>query len=106
MVKVFYWSPFISKIATPKAVVYSAISIKKYSRGKIEPSIINLFNEWDNYIEDIKENNLNIYNLFKIKKYIKLPEKGFLQSRLSFFFIFILSFFPLLSLLKKKKKPD
>ena len=105
MVKVFYWSPFISKIATPKAVVYSAISIKKYSRGKIEPSIINLFNEWDNYIEDIKENNLNIYNLFKIKKYIKLPEKGFLQSRLSFFFIFILSFFPLLSLLKKKK-PD
>ena len=105
MVKVFYWSPFISKIATPKAVVYSAISIKKYSRGKIEPSIINLFNEWDNYIEDIKENNLNIYNLFKIKKYIKLPEKGFLQSRFSFFFIFILSFFPLLSLLKKKK-PD
>tara|TARA_B100000029_G_C17596734_1_gene964424 strand:- start:1848 stop:2987 length:1140 start_codon:yes stop_codon:yes gene_type:complete len=105
MVKVFYWSPFISKIATPKAVVYSAISIKKYSRGKIEPSIINLFNEWDNYIEDIKENNLSIYNLFKIKKYIKLPEKGFLQSRFSFFFIFILSFFPLLNLLKKKK-PD
>ena len=103
MVKVFYWSPFISKIATPKAVVYSALSIKKYSRGTIEPTIINLFNEWNYYINDIKENDLNIYSLFKLKKYIKLPEKGFLQSRLSFFLIFILSFFPLLSLLKKKR---
>ena len=65
MVKVFYWSPFISKIATPKAVVYSALSIKKYSRGTIEPTIINLFNEWNYYINDIKENDLNIYSLFK-----------------------------------------
>ena len=105
MVKVFYWSPFISKIATPKAVVHSAISMKKYSKGKIEPSIINLFNEWDYYIKDINENSLNIYNLFKNKKYIKLPEKGFFKSRFSFVLIFILSFFPLLSLLKKKR-PD
>jgi len=103
MTKVFYWSPFVSKIATPKAVINSAISVKKYSKGKIEPSIINLFNEWDCYFKDISENNLNVYNLFKIKKNIKLPDNGFLQSRFSFFLIFILSFFPLLRLLKKYK---
>ena len=28
MIKVFYWAPFISKIATPIAVINSAISLK------------------------------------------------------------------------------
>ena len=49
MIKVFYWAPFISKIATPIAVINSAISLKKYSKGTIEPTIISLFNEWSDY---------------------------------------------------------
>ena len=51
MIKVFYWAPFISKIATPKAVINSAVSLKKYSNSKIQPTIINLFNEWDNFFK-------------------------------------------------------
>ena len=49
MIKVFYWAPFISKIATPIAVINSAISLKKYSNETIEPTIISLFNEWSDY---------------------------------------------------------
>ena len=60
MIKVFYWAPFISKIATPKAVINSAISLNKYSNKKIQPSIINLFGEWDFFLDDQKKHNLNL----------------------------------------------
>tara|TARA_X000000950_G_C13892254_1_gene651352 strand:- start:1806 stop:2936 length:1131 start_codon:yes stop_codon:yes gene_type:complete len=105
MIKVFYWAPFISKIATPLAVINSAIAIKKYSKGAMEPFIINLFNEWENYSQNLKDNQLLLINLFKIKLNFIFSDKGFLMSRISFLCISILSFFPLLRLLKNKK-PD
>ncbi len=103
MVKVFYWSPFISKIATSKAVINSAISLKKYSNNTITPYIINLFNEWDIYTKEIDQNKINLINLFKSKIKLKLSDRGFLLSRISFIFIFFTSFFPLLRILKKEK---
>jgi len=100
MTKIYYWAPFISKIATPKAVINSVISIKKYSNEKFKPSIISLFSEWDAYNK--KEYNLDFINLFKIKTNLRLPDNGFFLSRVSFMAIFLFSFFPLLRLLKKK----
>ena len=101
MTKIYYWAPFISKIATPKAVINSVISIKKYSNEKFKPSIISLFSEWDAYNK--KEYNLDFINLFKIKTNLRLPDNGFFLSRVSFMAIFLFSFFPLLRLLKKKQ---
>ncbi len=49
MIKIFYWSPYIGKIATVKAVLNSAISIKKFSNYQNEVSIINCFGEWNLY---------------------------------------------------------
>ena len=71
--KIFYWSPFFSDIATIKAVLNSVISVKKFSRNKIKPYIINVFGEWDDYRETIFENeidiiNLNLHKFFKKKK--------------------------------------
>tara|TARA_A100001015_G_scaffold286868_1_gene356052 strand:+ start:321 stop:1454 length:1134 start_codon:yes stop_codon:yes gene_type:complete len=103
MIKVFYWAPFISKIATPNAVINSALSLKKYSKGKKEPIIINLFNEWSEYSSELKNYKIQFINLFKFKLNIVLPEKGFLLSRLSFLLISFISFLPLLKLLKEKK---
>ena len=51
----YYWSPFISNVATVKAVINSAISIKKFSQ-KINPTIINAIGEWNEYEEMIKKN--------------------------------------------------
>ena len=93
MIKVFYWAPFISKIATPLAVINSAIAIKKFSKGAMEPFIINLFNEWEDYSQNLKDNKLLLINLFKIKLNFIFSDKGFLMSRIAFLCIFILSFF-------------
>ena len=103
MIKVFYWAPFISKIATPIAVINSAISLKKYSKGTIEPTIINLFNEWSDYQKDYQNYKLVFLNLFKFKFSFNFPDKGFFLSRISFFCIFLISFIPLLKMLKKNK---
>ncbi len=103
MIKVFYWAPFISKIATPIAVINSAISIKKYSSGTIKPTIISLFNEWSDYSKNYQNYRLDFLNLFKLKFSFNLPDKGFFLSRVSFLFIFFISFIPLLKILKKYK---
>ena len=104
--KIFYWSPFISKVATISSVIRSAESIIKYSRMKknIDVAIVDAIGEWGNYKESInpkiKVININNKNVFKY-----LPKLGFFKSRLSYILIFVLSFFKLLSLINKEK-PD
>ena len=49
MRKVFYWCPFISKVATVRSVVKSAESLKRYSKGKFKPVILNVAGEWDEF---------------------------------------------------------
>ncbi len=101
--KIFYWSPFFSNIATTKAVINSAISVKKFSKEKFEPSIVDVFGEWDDYIQilnkhDIKIEKLQLDKFFKEKKI-----KGYLKSRYYQIKIFILAFFPLLKLIRNEK---
>ena len=45
-IKVYYWSPFIDKVATTKAVLNSVFSLNKYSKHKFEAIIIDVFGEW------------------------------------------------------------
>ena len=45
--KLYYWSPFISNIATEKAVVNSIKSVKKFSKEKINPYLLDTIGEWD-----------------------------------------------------------
>ena len=104
MNKIFYWSPYIGKIATVKAVLNSAISVKKFSNYQNEVSIINCFGEWNLYKKVfIKE---KIKEIVLQKKFtVNINSNGFINSRL----IYILSFFYLYFNLKKillSKKPD
>ena len=100
-IKVIYWSPFISKIATVKAVLDSAISLKKYSNDLFKPEILNVFGEFNDY----KKKNLFIRDLIKISISNFLSDKGYVSSRLLFIIIAIYFFIPLLNFLKKEK-PD
>ena len=105
MKKIYYWSPFLSNIATSRAVLNSALSIKKFSKNQYEPYLINVIGEWDLYKEEIEKNNiglidLNISKSFKIKKI-----NGFLLSRLFYIKIFLRAFRPLKKLLKNNP-PD
>jgi len=91
---IFYWGPFLTPIATPKAIVNSAKALQNY--GKIyECSIINFFGEFNKFQEDIENKNIKLINFFNNDLINFLPKYGKFQSRLSFILIFIFSFFPL-----------
>lgn len=102
--KIFYWSPFLVPIATPKAVINSAYSLQKYSK-EYQCSIINFFGEFDYFKKDIEDKKIDLKNnsYSKILKF--LPHKGKIKSRFSFIIIFLLSFAPLKKIITEEK-PD
>ena len=99
--KIYYWSPFISPIATCKAVLNSAESLKRYS-SNYESYILNFFGEFDKFSKTKEKNELKFINYYSSLKNF-LPYKGKLKSRISFFIFFILGFFPLKKILIKNK---
>jgi glycosyltransferase involved in cell wall biosynthesis len=101
---IFYWSPFISNVATISSVMRSADSLVRYSNESINVSLIDSIGEWKDQkkkinpkINIIKLNNNNFYNL--------LPRGGFIRSRLSYLIIFFLNFNKLKNLINNEK-PD
>lgn len=104
--KIFYWSPFISKVATVHSVIRSAESIVKYSMKKnyTKVAIINAIGEWEKFKQFI-DPEIEIINLNRTNFFNHLPKGGFIKSRFSYFIIFIFSFFKLLNLINKNK-PD
>ena len=103
--KVFYWSPFFSEVATISAVINSTKSLIKYSKNnKYSVSIIDAIGEWDKYKKFISK-NINLIKLSKKNYTKKLPKGSFLKSRFSYIFIFIISFFKLVKLVNSEK-PD
>ena len=101
---IYYWSPFLVPIATPKAVVNSAKSLKNYGKN-YECSIINFFGEFNSFENVLKNKNIKLINCFNKRLLNVLPKYGKLKSRFSFIIVFILSFFPLKGLISKQK-PD
>ena len=104
--KIFYWSPFISKVATVSSVIRSAESIIKYcdDNEKINVSIIDAIGEWNGYRNNINS-KINIIKLNNKNYFNSLPRGGFLKSRFSYLFIFFINFFKLKNILQEKK-PD
>ncbi len=101
---IFYWSPCLNPVGTISSTLNSASALIKYKSDEYDVHLINACGEWDQYREFINLNKIKLINLqFKYFKY--LPKRGYLQSRFSYILIFILSFFPLVKLLKKKQ-PD
>jgi len=104
MKSVYYWSPFLTNVATIFAVIESAKSLKKYSK-KYDPVIIDACGEFESYKKTLIENQIKIVNLTTIKYFKFLPKNGFFKSRFSYVLIFLFSFIPLYKVIKKKK-PD
>ena len=99
--KIYYWSPFTSHVATIKAVINSAHGLKKIFQ--YDTSIINSFGEWREYKKEIRHKKIGILNNPK-KTSIKFTQ-GYLNSRITFIKIFFHSFFYLRKVLNKDK-PD
>ena len=103
MNKIFYWSPYLSNVATIRNVINSALSLKKYNYNSYDVSLLDTIGEWKLYKEEIIQNKVNIKKINNLNLNFDLNKSGYLKSRLYFIFIFIFNFFPLLKLLKIKK---
>ena len=100
--KIFYWAPILSNIATLKAVVNSAESLMSYS-NKYNVTLINVAGEFNKFKkENIKS---HIYDLNKDLVNKNLPGVGYIKTRLSMMYIFFKSFF-LLKKYLEREKPD
>lgn len=104
MKTIYYWCPYISKVATVRAVIKSAEAIKKFSNNEFDPIIINVAGEWEAFKQDNKF-QIKIIDLTKSKILNNNNWTGFYKSRFIYIYLFFISFLPLLRLLKKSK-PD
>ena len=103
MMKVFYWSPFFSKIATINSVIRSAECLIKYST-KYSVKLINAIGEWDEYNDKIHK-KIDIINLNQKNYQSFLPKGGYIKSRFSYLLIFIINFSKLKKLINYER-PD
>ena len=79
--------------------------MSKFSKNSFDVSIINSFGEFKTFETNSNLKYFKTVSLLK-KDYSKIfSDKGFILSRLSWFLIVIITFFPLLKLIKKDK-PD
>ena len=85
--KVYYWCPFIDKVATVRSVINSSISISKYHHFS-KPIILDVCGEWKPYLDEINENNIETEYLTN-SNILPITEnkRGFLFSRLLKFLI-------------------
>jgi len=103
MKKIFYWSPYLSNVATIRNVVNSAYSLIKYDKISFRAYILDVFGEWNTKKKELSEKKIEYLKLSSLK--INLPISGYLKSRVVSIRIFFSSIYPLLKLLKKEK-PD
>lgn len=101
--KIYYWSPFFTNIATIKAVIRSAESLVKfYKKEEIRVSLINSIGEWDKFEKQI-DKKINVIELNKIKLLKYLPKNGFIKSRISYLVIFFWNMIKLKNLINKEE---
>ena len=103
MKKIFYWSPHISKVATVKNVINSAFSLKKFSKEKIDVSILDVIGEWCSHKDELESKRINYLKIpgFEISKL--LPVSGYLISRIIYFIVLVTKIFKLKKLIDKEK---
>ena len=99
--KIFYWSPFTSNVATIKAVINSAYGLKKICNHKT--TIINSVGEWNSLKKEISKKKISLTHQNYKLKFTNID--GYLKSRLAFLIIFIKSYAYLKKILLSEK-PD
>jgi len=103
MKKIFYWSPFLSNVATIGNVLNSAYSLSKYGNNSFNTYILDVLGEWSDKKNELLKSDINYIKLGSLN--INLPITGFFKSRILSIVAFILNISPLYFLLKKEK-PD
>ena len=100
--EIYYWSPFLGKIATIRSVVNSMIGLKRYYGKRYKINLINCYGEWNSFHSRLKREKINILNIQKKFK-LNVDMSGFLFSRLVYFFTLLVSYNKLKNLLSKNQ---
>lgn len=100
--KIYYWSPFLGKVATVRSVLNSMIGLKMYKGKYYKINLINCYGEWNTFKSYLIKKNIEIVDLQK-KISFDINLHGFLLSRIIYFFTLIVSYKKLKTLLIKNK---
>jgi glycosyltransferase involved in cell wall biosynthesis len=101
--KVYYWCPFISHVATVTAVINSIMSLKKFSTHNTDYRVVNVFKEWSPYEVELRRNQIGCIDLGTFLNINFLPKLGFIKSRFTYLLTYIFSIIKLHKFLKKEK---
>jgi len=99
---IFYWSPYLGKVATIRSVLNSMIGLKTFTTNKYNISLINCYGEWDNEISNLKKKNIDIINIQKKVKF-SVHTYGFLASRIIYLKTLFITYYRLKNLLREKQ---
>ena len=102
--EIYYWSPFLGKVATIRSVINSMIGLKRYYGKHYKINLINCYGEWNSFCPRLKQEKINVLNIQK-KFNLNVDISGFFFSRLVYFFTLLFSYKKLKNLLSKNQ-PD
>jgi glycosyltransferase involved in cell wall biosynthesis len=101
--KVVYWAPYVGHVGTIKAVINSAISMRRY--GCHDVSLIKNHSEWEGHEDQIVSEGINIVD-FGLKKWLpNLNKTGAFRSRLYMLVVSFIGFIQLWMYVRKHR-PD
>ena len=63
--KIYYWSPFLGRVATIRSVINSMIGLKRYYGKNYEINLVNCYGEWDRFRSRFKQEKINTLDLQK-----------------------------------------
>ncbi len=96
--EIYYWSPFLGRVATIRSVINSMIGLKRYYGKYYKVNLINCYGEWNSFNSRLKQEKINILNLQK-KINLNIDLHGFFFSRFIYLFTLLVSYKKLKDLL-------
>ena len=100
--EIYYWSPFLGRVATIRSVINSMIGLKRYYGKNYKINLINCYGEWNSFFPRLKKEKINVLNMQK-KFNLNIDISGFFFSRLVYFFTLLVSYNRLKNLLNKNQ---
>ena len=100
--EIYYWSPFIGRVATIRSVINSMIGLKRYYGKYYKISLLDCYGEWKSFGSRLKQEKINILNIQK-KFNLNIDLHGFFFSRLIYLFSLVISYKKLKYLLIKNQ---
>ena len=87
--EVYYWSPYLGRVATIRSVINSMIGLKRHNGNNYKLNLINCYGEWNSFRSRLKREKIGILDLQK-KINIDINLICLFFSRLIYFFTIII----------------